>query len=389
MFKMPRRRRSLAALVALLALVVGTFLASGTSPASAASTGRSAWIVVLKGEPSARSAAVASQHAARYGAEVRYTYAHALNGYAAVVPDARIAQLRRDPAVAAVVRDGTAYATTTQSNPPSWGLDRIDQRTLPLSSSYTYTSTGAGVTAYLLDTGINYAHTDFGGRAVFGFDAFGGDGTDCNGHGSHVSGTVGGTRYGVAKSVRLVAVRVLNCSGSGSWSGVIAGIDWVAGNHAAGAPAVANMSLGGAANSAVDDAVARAVADGVTFAVAAGNSTADACTQSPARTPSALTIAASDISDRPASFTNFGSCVDWYAPGVNITSAWKGSTTASKTISGTSMASPHTAGVAALYLQTSPSASPAQVESALRSLTTKDAIPDSRTANNDLLFTNF
>jgi subtilisin family serine protease len=386
MLRMPRRGRPFAALVALLAIVAGTALASIASPASAA-TGRSAWIVVLKGEPSSRSASVAAQHAARYGADVRFTYSHALNGYAATIPDARIDQVRRDPAVASVVRDGVARATTTQLNPPSWGLDRIDQRTLPLSNSYTYTATGAGVTAYIIDTGINYSHVDFGGRAVFGFDAYNQGGGDCNGHGSHVAGTVGGTNYGVAKSVRLVAVRVLNCAGSGSWSDVIAGIDWVAGNHTTG-PAVANMSLGGAANSAVDNAVANAIADGVTFAVAAGNDGADACGQSPARTPAALTIAASDINDRFPSWTNYGSCVDWYAPGVNITSAWKGQSTTTKTISGTSMASPHTAGVAALYLQTNPSASPAQVESALRALTTKDAIPDSRTANNDLLFTN-
>jgi aqualysin 1 len=381
-----RGRRTLAAALTVLA-VAATMLATLT-PSASAGTARHDWIVVLKGEPSSRSASVASQHAARYGADVKFTYSHALNGYAASIPDARIDQVRRDPAVAYVERDAVMRIQTTQTNPP-WGLDRIDQRSRPLSGTFTYTRTGSGVTAYIVDTGMNFGHTQFTGRAVSGYDAIdGGTADDCHGHGTHVAGTVGGTTYGVAKGVRLVAVRVLNCQGSGTTSQIVAGLDWVVGNHAAGSPAVANMSLGGGANTSIDSAVQRAINDGVTVVVAAGNSAANACNYSPARVSAAITIAASDINDNYASFTNWGSCVDWFAPGVNILSAWIGSSTATNTISGTSMASPHTAGVAAQYLQSNPGASPATVRSALFSLTTKNIIPDPDTPNNDLLFTN-
>ncbi|HEX9994864.1 MAG TPA: S8 family peptidase [Acidimicrobiales bacterium] len=381
-------RRALAAALTVLAVVATMFAA--LSPSASAGTARHDYIVVLKGEPSARSASVAADHAARYGVDVKFTYSHALNGYAASISDARVAQLRKDPAVAYVERDATFRIQTTQFNPPSWGLDRIDQRSLPLSGSYTYTRTGSGVTAYIVDTGINFGHSDFSpGRAVSGYDAIdGGTADDCHGHGTHVAGTVGGNTYGVAKQVRLVAVRVLNCQGSGTTAQIVAGLDWVTGNHTAGAPAVANMSLGGSANSTIDAAVSRAISDGVTVVVAAGNSAANACNYSPARVSAAITVAASDSSDRYASFTNWGTCVDWFAPGVNITSAWIGSSTASNTISGTSMASPHTAGVAAQYLQSNPSASPSTVRSALFNLTTKNIINDPDTPNNDLLFTN-
>jgi subtilisin family serine protease len=269
----------------------------------------------------------------------------------------------------------------------------VDQRALPLSGTYTYTSTGSGVRAYIIDTGIFYNHSEFGGRAVSGFDAVdGGSADDCNGHGTHVSGTVGGTTYGVAKSVALVGVRVLNCSGSGTWSGVIAGIDWVTGDHSSNAPAVANMSLGGGANSSVDDAVSGMIADGVATAVAAGNGNAggraqNACRYSPARVPEAMTIGATDRTDTKASWSNYGSCVDWFAPGVGITSAWLGGNT--NIISGTSMATPHTAGVAALYLQTNTAATAQQVRDALYNAATKGVVKNSKTTNNHLLFTNF
>jgi subtilisin family serine protease len=231
------------------------------------------------------------------------------------------------------------------------------------------------VKAYVIDTGIRFSHTQFGGRAVTGYDAIdGGSADDCNGHGTHVAGTIGGSTYGVAKSVQLVGVRVLNCSGSGSTSGVIAGVDWVTGNHAAGQAAVANMSLGGGASSALDSAVQRSINDGVSYAVAAGNGDflgrqQNACNYSPARVAAAMTISATDSSDRKASWANYGSCVDWFAPGVSITSAWHSSITATRTISGTSMATPHTAGVAALYLQSNPSASPSTC--GVRSTTTR------------------
>jgi len=247
------------------------------------------------------------------------------------------------------------------------------------------------VKAYIIDTGIKRTHSEFAGRAIFGTDKVDGTGLvdDCNGHGTHVAGTVGGATWGVAKGVTLVAVRVLDCAGFGMNSGVIAGVDWVTGNHAAGQPAVANMSLGGGASPALDQAVGNSIADGVSYAVAAGNETADAYGVSPARVAAAMTVGAPDTADRRASFSNFGNCVDWFAPGVNITSAWFTTNTSTNTISGTSMASPHTAGVAALYLQGNPGASPAVVRDALYAGTTKGIVTGSQTANNHLLFTSY
>lgn len=339
-----------------------------------------------------RQSVNASDVARAHGVQPDFVYTRALNGFAGFMSDAARSGLLRDARVVEIEPDGIVEAYTTQTN-ATWGLDRIDQVALPLSGTYSFTNTGSGVTAYIIDTGIRFDHVDFGGRAVTGFDAVdGGSADDCNGHGTHVAGTVGGSTWGVAKGVTLVAVRVLNCSGSGTTSGVIAGIDWVTANHVAGAPAVANMSLGGGASSALDAAVANSIADGVSYAVAAGNGNIagvaqDACKSSPARVAAAMTISATNSTDTKASWANYGKCVDWFAPGVSITSAWHTGSSATSTISGTSMATPHTAGVAALYLQANPGASPAQVRDALYAGTTKGVVKSSKTTNNHLLFT--
>jgi subtilisin family serine protease len=351
------------------------------------------YIVVLK-DSVGHASAVAAGHRSRFRANVHHVYEHALKGYVATLTPSQAAALSSDARVAFVEADQPVTTLVTQTG-ATWGLDRIDQRTLPLSGTFTYNLTGAGVKAYVIDTGIRFSHSQFGGRAITGFDAVdGGSADDCNGHGTHVAGTIGGSTYGVAKGVTLVGVRVLGCNGSGSTSGVIAGVNWVTGNHLAGQPAVANMSLGGGASSALDQAVQNSINDGVSYAVAAGNGNifgfqANACNYSPARVSAAMTISATDSSDRKASWANYGNCVDWFAPGVSITSAWYNSNTATRTISGTSMATPHTAGVAALHLQGTPSASPAAVRTALFNLTTKGIVTSSSTTNNHLLFTNY
>jgi subtilisin family serine protease len=385
--------RSLAAAAIAALTLTGIGATAGTAAAAPpAGSAMGTYIVTL--DPTS-APGQAADRAARLGGRIEHVYSAAMRGYAVRLPSALAARLSTLPGVVDVEADSTFTLDSTQ-NGPDWGLDRIDQKALPLSKTYSSTATGVGVTAYIIDTGIEFAHSDFGGRAVSGFDAVdGGSADDCNGHGTHVAGTVGGTIYGVAKAVNLVAVRVLDCSGSGSTSGVIAGIDWVTANHVS--PAVANMSLGGGVSTALDNAVSASIASGVTYSIAAGNGNAygipqDACKSSPARVTTALTVAATDSKDAPASWSNYGSCVDLFAPGVNIASDWYTTTTATNTISGTSMATPHVTGVAALYLQTHPAATPAMVSTALNAAASKGVVRTSsryRTANNNLLFTNY
>lgn len=300
----------------------------------------------------------------RLGGEILYTYEHAIHGFAAHIPAESLDAITSDPDVAFVEPDRIITIDGSQT-PAVWGLDRIDQLNRPLDNTFTYGTTGAGVHAYIIDTGIRSTHQEFSGRIGNGFSAINdGRGTeDCQSHGTHVAGTVGGATYGVAKDVTLHAVRVLDCQGSGSNSQVIAGIDWVTANHIA--PAVANMSLGGSASTALDNAVRASIAAGVSYAVAAGNESRDACKGSPARVDQALTIGATTQDDRGASFSNFGTCVDLFAPGVNITSAVNNSDSATAVYSGTSMASPHVAGAIALYLEANPDANPAAIFAAL------------------------
>jgi subtilisin family serine protease len=321
---------------------------------------------------------------AAHGGSLKYVYRSALRGFAvADLSDEAVSALDRNPMITRIERDGIATIEGTQIAVPSWGLDRIDAA-VGLDASYTYPNGGAGVTAYIIDTGINTGSTDFAGRLSLGPD-YVDDGTpeDCHGHGTHVAGTLGGTQYGVAKDVAVVPVRVLNCQGTGSWSAVIAGVDWVTQNHAQ--RSVANLSLTGNLTSTVNDAVAGAVASGVVMVVAAGNANDDACKYSPASTSTAITVGATTSFDEKWSGSNYGGCLDINAPGAAITSDWIGSPDATATISGTSMASPHVAGAAALYLSVNSTASPTQVAAALTGGATQGRISGLDAATQNLL----
>ncbi|MFI2376089.1 S8 family peptidase [Streptomyces sp. NPDC018964] len=340
----------------------GTVLAAGSPTAV-----KDSYIVTLKKAAGFKASSAAGRDLVeRYGGSVRKTFGSALNGYTAVLSATEAGRLAADPAVASVEQNQrVSVADTTQSNAP-WGLDRIDQASLPLSGTYTYPdSAGSGVTAYVIDTGVRITHQQISGRAAYGYDAVDGDtaAADGNGHGTHVATTIAGSTYGVAKKAKIVAVRVLDDNGSGTTAGVIAGIDWVTANHSG--PSVANLSLGGGASTTLDTAVRNSIASGVTYAVAAGNSGANASSYSPARVTEAITVGATTRTDARASYSNYGSVLDVFAPGSSITAGWHTGDTATNTISGTSMATPHVAGAAAVHLAGHPSATPAQVASAL------------------------
>jgi subtilisin family serine protease len=365
------------------ALPTGTILQSDAAQAITGS-----YIVVLKpGSAAAAHVTSASQSLAkRYGGKVRDNYLATFRGFQTGMTATSAAHLAANPDVQFVEQDAKVGLAATQTN-PTWGLDRIDQQTLPLSKAYSY-ATAANVTAYVLDTGIRISHSEFGGRARNGWDFIDNDAVanDCHGHGTHVAATIGGKTYGVAKDVKLVGVRVLDCNGSGSYSAIIAAVDWVTKN--AVKPAVANMSIGGPVSSALNTAITRSIAAGVTYAVAAGNENQNACNQSPAATPNAITVAATDSSDNRASFSNYGTCVDIFAPGVQVTSASFKTDDASVIMSGTSMASPHVAGAAALVLGAHPTWTPAQVRDGLVANATVNAVRSPGTGSpNKLLYT--
>ncbi len=347
------------------------------------------YIVILNkdvGSSNEFAQGIAKQH----GGKVLQTYDAVLKGFAIYLPDvagtAFVEAMKKNPKVVSVENDTIMKIdATTQSN-PDWGLDRIDQRNLPLDSAYSYLQTGSGTTAYIVDTGILSTHQQFSGRVLSGYTAISdGNGTnDCHGHGTHVAGTVGGSTYGVAKNVSLVPIRILGCDGSGASSNVIAGLDWILKNGKK--PAVVNMSLGGDANTSLDSAVENLFNNGYVMVVAAGNSNTDACSSSPARVSKAITVAATDSTDTRASYSNYGSCVDIFAPGSQINSSWIGSNTATKVLNGTSMATPHVAGVVAEMLQSTPTATPQTISTNLLNQASSNVVKNPSGSPNRLLY---
>ncbi|OCY53917.1 S8 family peptidase [Acinetobacter pittii] len=347
------------------------------------------YIVILNkdvGSSNEFAQGIAKQH----GGEVLQTYDAVLKGFAIYLPDvvgtAFVEAMKKNPKVVSVENDTIMKIdATTQSN-PDWGLDRIDQKNLPLDSAYSYLQTGSGTTAYIVDTGILSTHQQFSGRVLSGYTAISdGNGTnDCHGHGTHVAGTVGGSTYGVAKNVSLVPIRILGCDGSGASSNVIAGLDWILKNGKK--PAVVNMSLGGEANASLDSAVENLFNNSYVMVVAAGNSNTDACSSSPARVSKAITVAATDSTDTRASYSNYGSCVDIFAPGSQINSSWIGSNTATKVLNGTSMATPHVVGVVAEMLQSTPTATPQTISNNLLNQASNNVVKNPSGSPNRLLY---
>lgn len=347
------------------------------------------YIVILNkdvGSSNEFAQGIAKQH----GGKVLQTYEAVLKGFAIYLPDvagtAFVEAMKKNPKVVSVENDTIMKIdATTQSN-PDWGLDRIDQKNLPLDSAYSYLQTGSGTTAYIVDTGILSTHQQFSGRVLSGYTAISdGNGTnDCHGHGTHVAGTVGGSTYGVAKNVSLVPIRILGCDGSGASSNVIAGLDWILKNGKK--PAVVNMSLGGEANASLDSAVENLFNNSYVMVVAAGNSNTDACSSSPARVSKAITVAATDSTDTRASYSNYGSCVDIFAPGSQINSSWIGSNTATKVLNGTSMATPHVVGVVAEMLQSTPTATPQTISNNLLNQASNNVVKNPSGSPNRLLY---
>jgi len=364
-----------------LVVIVAFFLLSPVTNVASAQQDQSegSYIVVLKGSNSSSSV---EADISRAGGRTERRFTRVLNGLSVRIKNSEVSRLRNNPNVLSIERDQQMFAVDTQSPTPSWGLDRIDQRSLPLNSTFTATAQGSGVDTYIVDTGIFASHTEFTGRLAAGFSSIAdSNGTnDCNGHGTHVAGTTAGTIYGIAKSATLIPVRVLDCSGSGSNSGVIAGLDWIVAHHISGKAAVVNMSLGGGASTALDTAVQNVINDGIVMVVAAGNSNVDACSTSPARATNALTVGATgqysagESTDSRSSYSNYGPCLDIFAPGSRITSSWIGGSTATNTISGTSMASPHVAGVAAVLFGRYPGSTASEIASMLLTSATPNVV---------------
>ncbi|HEY9516734.1 MAG TPA: S8 family serine peptidase [Gemmatimonadaceae bacterium] len=345
------------------------------------------YIVLLKSSVTDPEAATEALMWNRRSA-IEQTYKYALKGFAAKLSEAQADSLSRNPKVAVVQPDirVKAQSLTIQSD-PDWGLDRMDEHAYPLDDRYSYGATGAGVNVYVIDGGVRLTHHEFGGRAHFAFDAFGGSGADCRGHGTHVAGTIAGSTYGVAKKANIYSVKVLDCDGNSTLSKIVAGVDWVTGHRKL--PAVANMSLGSVANSIFDDFVRESIASGVTYVASAGNDNADACNQSPARVSQVLTVGSTDPNDYRSSWSNYGSCVKIFAPGNSILSAFYTSDDATRVLGGTSMAAPHVAGVAALYLSVHPSASPSEVRSAIINNATTGYVKNASGTANRIVYSGF